>query len=80
MLVTSSCAYCDAAPEQEKWNYSAYYGAYLVNGIDRVDNNKGYEFTNCVACCRRCNLSKNNMPLSEWKKWVCAVYARLAKS
>lgn len=30
----------------------------LVNGIDRIDSNKGYDISNCVPCCSQCNYSK----------------------
>jgi hypothetical protein len=28
------------------------------NGIDRMDNNIGYLFENCAACCGECNVMK----------------------
>jgi len=33
------------------------------NGIDRIDNNLGYLFENCAACCTECNLMKNDYDL-----------------
>ena len=33
------------------------------NGIDRMDNNMGYLFENCAACCTECNLMKNDYDL-----------------
>jgi len=30
----------------------------IINGIDRVDNNRGYEKDNCVTCCFQCNNMK----------------------
>jgi hypothetical protein len=30
-------------------------------GLDRVDNNRGYEIDNVVPCCRRCNIAKQGM-------------------
>jgi hypothetical protein len=32
-----------------------------VNGIDRMDNNKGYERNNCVSCCKYCNFVKKSL-------------------
>jgi hypothetical protein len=29
-------------------------------GLDRVDNDKGYELTNLVPCCYPCNIAKAN--------------------
>lgn len=33
------------------------------NGIDRVDNKKGYEVENCKACCGDCNYMKRDLDL-----------------
>jgi len=35
-------------------------------GLDRVDNDKGYELGNVVACCSRCNLMKGTMDTVEF--------------
>ena len=32
------------------------------NGIDRMDNNIGYLFENCLACCGECNVMKKAFP------------------
>lgn len=44
------------------------------NGIDRVDNSKGYTKTNCVPCCKFCNMAKSNMSIVEFLEWVSRVY------
>lgn len=46
ILVVSPCYYCKSQKENE------------LNGIDRVDNSKGYTKENCVACCEVCNRMK----------------------
>jgi len=46
-LVKEKCYYCDYIKEGE------------ANGIDRVDNSKGYIKENSVACCEICNRIKN---------------------
>jgi hypothetical protein len=38
--------------------YCGFQSEYKVNGIDRLDNNKGYIQFNCVSCCKMCNLIK----------------------
>ena len=35
-------------------------------GIDRVDNNIGYEINNCISCCSICNTMKLNHSKKEW--------------
>lgn len=54
-VATSPCAYCGAAPADTT------YGV-VCNGIDRIDNNRGYELDNVAACCRWCNLMKCKYP------------------
>ena len=44
------------------------------NGIDRVDNKKGYIKDNCVSCCKYCNFAKHTMTEDEFYKWIKKVY------
>ena len=59
------CFYCKAGPsaiiERPRQN-----GIYVYNGIDRVDNTKGYSVSNCVPCCKICNWMKNDMDQKEF--------------
>lgn len=48
-------------PQEE---YNVFY-----NGIDRVDNTRGYLPDNCVTCCTTCNTAKLEMSLQEFTKW-----------
>lgn len=54
-LTSSNCYYCNIKPSREQKSRTTVY---ICNGIDRVDNHKGYEVNNCVPCCRRCNSIK----------------------
>jgi hypothetical protein len=56
-LLKQDCAYCGAA-------------ANPLNGIDRVDSNRGYVEGNVTTSCRRCNIAKNDMSLEEFKAWI----------
>lgn len=69
-LVTSNCYYCGAEPEQNIPAAKRYNGTRLVNGIDRVDNTKGYIKENCVSCCRKCNSKKGACTLDIAKKML----------
>ena len=53
-LITKPCAYCGETN--------------LYNGVDRVDNTKGYTLDNCVPCCTVCNRMKRCMTVAEFKK------------
>ncbi len=61
-LITSSiCYYCGDIPNNKiskgRIN-SKHISIYIHNGIDRVNNNIGYELSNCVSCCKLCNKMK----------------------
>jgi hypothetical protein len=55
-LIFSNCYYCGSAPfnTAKRGNKTIKY-----NGIDRKNNELGYEFENCVTCCGKCNVMKN---------------------
>ena len=40
----------------------------VTRSLDRVDNSRGYEKDNVVACCISCNTSKGDKTLTEWRK------------
>ena len=90
-LILSRCTYCGVEPDNLINAYVSKSGRYLrsgllsderadrayvrVNGIDRVDNNKGYLSDNTVACCKTCNRAKNTTEYKDWEDWL----ARLVK-
>jgi len=45
-IVVQKCYYCHYKKEEE------------VNGIDRINNDIGYDKENCVPCCETCNMMK----------------------
>lgn len=47
---------------------------YKFNGADRVDNNKGYVFSNCVSCCFKCNVAKNKLSKDEFLDHIKRIY------
>jgi len=44
------------------------------NGIDRVDNEKGYTKENSVTCCKYCNFAKHTMTENAFYTWIKRVY------
>ena len=44
-IIIQSCYYCDKKDG-------------IYNGIDRINNSKGYIKDNCVPCCKACNFMK----------------------
>jgi hypothetical protein len=43
------------------------------NGIDRIDNSKGYTLANCRACCGHCNILKGPIPIGIVKYYVAKI-------
>ena len=71
-LNKQNCYYCGIFPQQT--NNVNGNGAYIYNGIDRVDNSKGYILENCVPCCGRCNKAKSTMTQQEFYKLIESIY------
>lgn len=63
-LTSSPCHYCGCGPSITKCTNG--WGDYVFNGIDRLDNSKGYVVENCVACCRTCNRGKGAWSYDFW--------------
>lgn len=68
-LSQGNCFYCNSKPskiEKNKFNR----GDFIYNGIDRIDNNKGYINGNVVSCCTVCNRAKREMTINEFYAWI----------
>ncbi len=59
-MTKMSCFYCGIEPSSV-YSDKSLYGDYVYNGIDRIDNAKGYESNNIVSCCAICNMMKKTM-------------------
>ncbi len=60
-IASTNCYYCDRKPESKsKKGYVIFY----YNGVDRVDNNRGYVPDNVVPCCTICNTKKGGVTIS----------------
>lgn len=44
------------------------------NGIDRIDNNIGYQYNNCKACCGTCNYMKKDYSIHELLNKIIKIY------
>lgn len=49
-------------------------------GIDRIDSEKGYYYSNCVSCCSQCNFIKNNTPQNEFISKIVSMYETFKKN
>jgi len=66
-ITSQNCYYCNAKPyksmalrQKGTSNGRSLNGDYIYNGIDREDNSIGYELSNCLPCCWKCNELKSN--------------------
>jgi len=75
-LTKGSCAYCGIEPSQMFKPNHASNGSYIYNGIDRRDNERGYEPDNVVSCCTTCNVAKRSMTVEQFRTWIRRVYAK----
>jgi len=64
-LVTQNCFYCGSLPRKYKDGPNRN-GNFERNGIDRIDNEKGYTLDNTVPCCELCNRIKKAMGIGEF--------------
>lgn len=56
-LLEQACVYCGRVPEP-------------INGLDRIDNSKGYTSDNVAPCCRVCNKAKSDMTRDQFLDWA----------
>ena len=75
-IVQQPCTYCGRQPYARIINKSKN-GDFDYNGIDRVDNSKGYIKGNVEACCMQCNYAKKNYTKEEFCEWIVIVYKNL---
>ena len=72
-LTKNNCQYCGHSPatvfKRPKMN-----GNYVFNGIDRVDNTRGYVYSNICTCCETCNRAKLTMNKLAFLQWIKRVY------
>jgi 5-methylcytosine-specific restriction endonuclease McrA len=62
-LIKQECFYCGVEPKQLARTTG---DSVCYNGLDRIDNNKGYELSNIVTCCGACNRSKYTSTQDEY--------------
>lgn len=68
-LSQKECYYCGAGPSNISRNQSNN-GDYIYNGLDRMDNSKGYLIDNVVPCCFTCNIAKAGKSISDFLAWI----------
>jgi len=72
-ITSKPCHYCGCPPSREVDEYDKDH-PYVYNGIDRMDNSKGYTIDNVVPCCLTCNRAKNQKGYEEFRSWARRLY------
>jgi 5-methylcytosine-specific restriction endonuclease McrA len=80
-LFQSNCTYCGISPKQirkvsgKRMTLKGIkHSIFKYNGIDRINNKRGYIKENVTSCCRICNVAKSSMNRKEFKAWIRRVY------
>lgn len=64
-ITQQNCFYCGSSPQRYFQKEKTKKG-FLYNGIDRINNTKGYYSGNIVPCCKSCNESKSDLDRNDF--------------
>jgi len=87
-LISKNCYYCGSNPKNYNSYFTndkrlldnhvtletANRGWIAINGLDRLDSNKGYEINNVVPCCSNCNIMKRDIDFNIFMNCVKKIY------
>ncbi len=74
-FLTQNCFYCGKEPKNRSYGGSKDI-IFYYNGIDRVNNDLGYDTKNCVSCCKNCNLAKKMLTQKDFFEMVKNIYEK----
>jgi hypothetical protein len=66
-LTEQKCFYCAGNSKDQDMRSRG-------NSIDRKDSKRGYEYENCLPCCRFCNFVKNKLNYKEFMQHIRKIY------
>lgn len=75
-LASQPCFYCGTLPFRVRRRGKHEF---TYNGIDRVDNDRGYHPDNVVTSCSICNNAKKNMLFEDFVMWILRVTRHQAR-
>lgn len=58
-----NCFYCNIPPSNNRQGF-------IYSGLDRINNNEGYNLLNIVPCCKQCNIMKSNFTIEDFQNNV----------
>jgi hypothetical protein len=71
-LTASNCYYCEQPPSNKRLKN---WGAFIYNGLDRLDSSLPHNYDNVVPCCKWCNTAKGQLTLTQFKEWIARLVA-----
>ena len=74
-MIHSPCFYCgrkdiNSSTVPSKRANKTLIDHFRYNGLDRINNDIGYQEDNCVPCCIICNRAKNSLPFKDFIEWI----------
>lgn len=72
-LIAQDCHYCGSEPSNVL-NHKGSNGSVIYNGIDRKNNKIGYTASNCLPCCKLCNMMKHSASYEGFLEQVFKIY------
>ena len=72
-LIQSNCEYCGITPSRLVQVHKTA-PIFYFNGIDRIDNTKGYLPDNVRTCCKYCNIAKYNQTEEDFIEMIKRIY------
>ena len=69
-ISSQNCYYCNNVPSntyRHRWGIQNHF---IYQGIDRLNNNVGYELDNIVPCCEICNKAKRDLTIEQFNSWI----------
>lgn len=76
-LTQQKCHYCNSDYSNTEITSSGH--VLKFNGIDRVDNTRGYTLDNVVPCCKICNQMKSDLGYDVFVNQIKRIYERTCK-
>lgn len=75
-LVLLPCGYCGCPPSTTSGQ--KFSSTFTHNGLDRIDNEKGYILDNVVPCCPKCNMMKNSLSRNTFIEHIKNIHTHLS--
>ena len=73
-IVEQPCHYCGVQNSCRTMAKPTANGAFVSNGIDRINSSIGYVKGNCLPCCTICNTMKNDLSYVEFLEHIKRIY------